>query len=151
MIPRLRHSLSEAAEALGIGKSQMEPWSGSIISPSTKTRQAVIATSAFARSRITFASKKKNQCSADGALRDKMLIVAKRSNLEGTKRVDGRWEIRVTLTKIYGAKVRKSVFGETKSEAQQKAHQLIHEDGRSVGTGATITILPPFRKAPGAT
>jgi integrase len=70
----------------------------------------------------------------------------KRSNLEGTKRVDGRWEIRVTLTKIDGSKVRKSVYGDTKAEAQQKAHQLIHEDRRSIGSGATVSDLAAIWK-----
>jgi integrase len=67
--------------------------------------------------------------------------MAKRSNLEGTKLADGRWQIRVTLTRLDGSKTRKPLYGATKAEAQAKAHALIHEDRRSIGNGTTVGEL----------
>lgn len=73
--------------------------------------------------------------------------MAKRSNLEGTKLPDGRWQIRVTLTRLDGAKTRKPVYGKTKAEAQEKAHELIHEHRRSIGNGTTVGELSKVWKA----
>ncbi len=73
--------------------------------------------------------------------------MAKRSNLEGTKLPDGRWQIRVTLTRLDGAKIRKPVYGKTKAEAQEKAHELIHEQRRSIGNGTTVGELAKVWKA----
>lgn len=62
----------------------------------------------------------------------------RRSNLSGTKLPDGRYQIRVTLTRLDGAKVRKPVYGKTLGEAQQKAHALIYESGRSLQESYTV-------------
>lgn len=67
--------------------------------------------------------------------------MSKRSNLEGTKLADGRWQIRLTITRLDGKKIRKPVYGKTKAEAQQKAHLLIHVDRRSIGNGTTVGEL----------
>jgi integrase len=67
--------------------------------------------------------------------------MAKRSNLEGTKLPDGRWQIRVTVTQLDGSKRRVPLYGSTKAEAQEKAHALIHEDRRSIGNGTTVGEL----------
>lgn len=72
--------------------------------------------------------------------------MAKRSNLEGTKLPDGRWQIRVTLTRLDGTKIRKPVYGKTKAEAQEKAHELIHEQRRSIGNGTTVGELAKLWK-----
>lgn len=72
--------------------------------------------------------------------------MAKRSNLEGTK-LQGRWQVRVTLTRLDGSKIRKSVYGKTKAEAQEKAHELIHSDRRTIGNGTTVKELADIWKA----
>lgn len=72
--------------------------------------------------------------------------MAKRSNLEGTKLPDGRWQIRVTLTRLDGSKSRRAVYGTTKAEAQEKAHLLIHQERRSIGNGTTVKELADIWK-----
>lgn len=73
--------------------------------------------------------------------RVRMLFMPRRSNLSGKLRPDGRYEIRITLTRLDGAKVRKSVYGKTLTEAQAEAHALIFESGRGYAEGVTLAEL----------
>lgn len=71
----------------------------------------------------------------------------RRANLSGKQRADGRWEIRITLTRLDGAKVRKSIFGKTLAECQAKAHALIFESGRVQQEGITLAELANIWRA----
>lgn len=71
----------------------------------------------------------------------------RRANLSGKQRSDGRWEIRLTLTRLDGAKVRKSVYGKTLTEAQANAHAIIFETGRIQSDSITLAELAELWKA----
>lgn len=64
-----------------------------------------------------------------------------RSNLSGTERKDGRWCIRVTLTRPDGTKVKQAVYARSQRECQEAASKLIHDNKRQAPTPYTMLHL----------
>lgn len=66
-------------------------------------------------------------------------MLSMRAPLTGTKRADGRWQITVSLTRLDGAKIRKTLYATTQREVQDKARRLLMQDGRRVFQKVTFS------------